>query len=156
MEELTNAAKLFTDPSKGTYGITMRGQRNLAVSVFSGFLASYGATWIKDGKSAIGTPEALAAYQMYGDLMRNYGPPGSLNFSWPQAAALFQQGKPAMWIDTDSLYSQLTDPTKSIVSDKVGYALFPAGPAGAKPYNITSWALVSMKVPARKMSPGNL
>ncbi|HEX2913374.1 MAG TPA: sugar ABC transporter substrate-binding protein [Chloroflexia bacterium] len=141
MDELMAAAKKLTDPSKGQYGIVMRGQRSPAVTQFSSFLYSYGGTWIKDGKSAIGSPEALQAYKTYGDLLRQYGPQGTLNMSWPQAVAIFQQGKAAMWIDADSLYTNVLDKTKSTVADKVGYAQFPAGPAGSKPYNITSWAL---------------
>jgi multiple sugar transport system substrate-binding protein len=141
LEELTAAAKKLTDPSKQQYGIVMRGQRAAAVTQFSSFLYSEGGDWVKDGKSAIDTPEALSAYKIYGDLLKNYGPQGTLNMSWPQAVALFQQGKVAMWIDADSLYTNVLDPSKSTVADKVGYAQFPAGKAGSKPYNVTSWAL---------------
>lgn len=142
LEELTEAAKKLTDPAKGQYGLVMRGQRSPAVTQFSSFLYSSGGTWTtSDGKSALGTPEALSAYKLYGDLLKNYGPQGTLNMSWPQAVAIFQQGKAAMWIDADSLYTNVLDPAKSIIADKVGYAQFPAGKAGSKPYNITSWAL---------------
>jgi multiple sugar transport system substrate-binding protein len=140
-DELVNAAKKLHDPSKNMYGIVMRGQRSAAVTQFSSFLYSQGGDWVKDGKSAVGSPQAIAAYKLYGDLLRNYGPPGTLNMSWPQAVALFQQGKVGMWIDADSLYTNLLDPSKSTVVDKVGYAQFPAGPGGSKPYNVTSWAL---------------
>lgn len=141
LDELQSAAEKLTDPTTGTYGIVMRGQRSAAVTQFSSFLYSFGGAWIKDGKSAIGSPEALAAYQFYGNLLNKYGPPGTLNMSWPQAVAIFQQGKAAMWIDADSLYTNVIDPTKSTVADKVGFAAFPAGPKGANPYNVTSWAL---------------
>jgi len=141
LDDLTAAAKKLTDTSKGQYGIVMRGQRSPAVTQFSSFLYSEGGDWTKDGKSAINTPQAIAAYKLYGDLLKNYGPQGTLNMSWPQAVAIFQQGKAAMWIDADSLYTNVLDPTKSTVADKVGYAQFPAGSAGSKPYNVTSWAL---------------
>ncbi len=141
MDELMADAKALTDSANGVYGIVMRGQRSPAVTQFSSFLYSFGGMWIKDGKSAINAPEAVAAYKFYGDLLRNYGPQGTLNMSWPQAVAIFQQGKAAMWIDADSLYANATDPTKSTVATQVGFAAFPAGPAGSKPYNITSWAL---------------
>jgi multiple sugar transport system substrate-binding protein len=38
-------------------------------------------------------------------------------------------------------YAQVIDPKASTVADKIGFAAFPAGPAGAKPYNVTSWAI---------------
>ena len=61
--------------------------------------------------------------------------------SWPEAMAIFTQGQAAFYTEADSLYKNATDPAKSKVSDTVGFAVFPAGPAGSKPYNIPSWAL---------------
>ena len=61
--------------------------------------------------------------------------------SWPEAMAIFTQGKAAFYTEANSLYKNATDPAKSKVSDTVGFAPFPAGPAGSKPYNIPSWAL---------------
>lgn len=141
LDELVAAAKKLNNPDKGVYGFVARGQRSPAVTQLSSFLYSYGGDFAKDGKATINTPEAIKAYQTYGDLLRLYGPPGTLNMAWPQAFAIFQQGKAVFLTDADSLYTNLTDPKKSTVSDKVGFALFPAGTAGSKPYNITSWAL---------------
>ncbi len=141
LDEMMAAAEKLNDPNNGMYGFVARGQQNPAVTQFSGFLYAYGGDWIKDGKSAIGTPEAVQAYKYYGDLLRKYGAPGVLNMNWPQAIAIFGQGKAAMYTDADSLYPNLLDKTKSVVTDKVGYAMFPAGPAGSHPYNVTSWAL---------------
>jgi multiple sugar transport system substrate-binding protein len=54
---------------------------------------------------------------------------------------VFSQGKAAFYTDANSIYKNAIDPDKSTIGDKVGYALFPGGKAGSKPYNITSWAL---------------
>lgn len=141
MEELEAAAKALHDPSGGVYGIVMRGQGNPAVTQFSSFLYSMGGDFLQDGKAAIATPEAIKAFTLYGKLLREYGPPGVLNMSWPQAAALFAQGKAAMWLDANSLYNNVTDPKKSTVADKVGFAQFPAGDKGSLPYSVTSWGI---------------
>lgn len=142
LEELEAAAAALNDPANGIAGIVMRGQRAAAVTQFSSFLYSFGGDWVKeDGSSALDTPEARAAYEYYGRLLREYGPQGTTNMSWPQAVAILQQGKAAMWIDADSLFLNATDPTRSSVAAEIGFAPFPAGPAGAQPYNITSWAL---------------
>ena len=61
--------------------------------------------------------------------------------SWPEAMAIFTQGKAAFYTEADSLYKNATDPAKSKVADTVGFAALPAGPAGSKPYNIPSWGL---------------
>ena len=142
LDELKAAAEALHDPDNGMYGIVLRGQRSAAVTQFSSFLYSFGGEWIdEEGNSAVGSPEAVTAYQFYGDLLRNYGPPGTLNMSWPQAIAVFQQGQAAMYLDADILYPNVLDPDASLVVDKVGFAPFPEGPAGRHPYSVTSWAL---------------
>ena len=141
LDELVAAAKKLNDPSKKLYGFVARGKLSPSVTQFSSFLYSNGGDFSKDGKATLNSPEAVKTYQMYGDLQRLYGPPGTLNMSWPEAFAVFQQGQAAFLTDADSLYTNLTDPKKSTVSDKVGFAPFPAGSAGSKPYNISSWAL---------------
>jgi multiple sugar transport system substrate-binding protein len=61
--------------------------------------------------------------------------------SWPQAVAVFAQGKAALYTDADSLYSNLLDPSKSRVASKTGVAPFPSGPKGFDPYSVCSWGL---------------
>jgi multiple sugar transport system substrate-binding protein len=93
-----------------------------------------GGTWLdKDGKPAINSPEAVQAFDLYGRLLRNYGPPGAVNYHWYECVSLFVQGRAAMYTDVNARLFQFEDPTKSQVVGKVGYTLFPAGPAGRKP-----------------------
>ncbi|GAB4575384.1 MAG: sugar ABC transporter substrate-binding protein [Anaerolineae bacterium] len=142
LEELEAAAEALNDPDNGVYGVAMRGQRAAAVTQFSSFLYSFGGQWIdEEGNSAINSPEALQAYDFYGSLLRNYGPPGAINMHWPQAIAVFAQGNAAMYLDADILYTNVVDPDSSLVADKVGFAPFPEGPAGRRPYSVTSWAI---------------
>lgn len=141
MEELEAAAAALHDPANNMYGIVMRGQGNPAVTQFSSFLYSFGGDFLVDGKFAMDTPEAVKAFEFYGKLLGKYGPPGVLNMHWPQAAGIMAQGQAAMWVDANSLYLNVVDPEKSQVGDKIGYAPFPAGPAGAKPYSVTSWGI---------------
>lgn len=141
LDEFAAAVKQLTDPSKGIYGIVGRGQRSAAVSVFSPFLYSMGGDWNDGSTATLNTPAALAAYKLYGGLLNQYGPPGTTNMGWPEAVAIFQQGKAAFMVDADSIYTNLTDPEKSSVADKVGFAVFPAGEAGRKTFSVASWAL---------------
>lgn len=143
IQELYDTVGKLTDKKKDIYGIALRGQRSPLITQFSSFLFSYGGDFFdsKTRKATINTPEALAAIAMYGNLIRNYGPEGALNMSWPQAAAIFAQGKAAFWIDASSLYKNVMDPEKSAVAAQTGVAPFPAGPKGAKMYNISQWAL---------------
>lgn len=142
LDELKAAAAALTDRDNEIYGFVARGQRSPLVTQFSSFLYSMGGDWFDENRQAtINTPEALAAIDLYGTLLREYGPPGVLNMSWPQAVAIFAQGNAALYTDASSIYSNMLDPEKSAVADKTGVAVFPAGPAGSVMYNVTSWGL---------------
>ncbi|TYR64076.1 ABC transporter substrate-binding protein [Streptomyces parvus] len=141
LEALMEGARELTRRKDGFYGYVGRGQRSGAVSQWSSFLYSYGGDFVVDGKSGIGSAEAVAAYEYYGRLLAGSGPPGATNMSLEQAMPIFAQGKAAFFVDADAIYSSFLDPKVSRVRETVGFAPFPAGPAGAKPHNIPSWSL---------------
>jgi multiple sugar transport system substrate-binding protein len=135
--ELEETAKKLHNTEEGgqkVVGIVMRGKMAAATSQWAPYLLGMGGTWLgKDGKPAVNSPEAVQAFDLYGRLLRNYGPPGAVNYHWYECVSLFVQGKAAMYTDVNSRLFQLEDPAKSQVVGKIGYALFPAGPAGRKP-----------------------
>jgi multiple sugar transport system substrate-binding protein len=143
LDELRAAADKLTDKKAGRFGFVARGQRSPAVTQFSSFLYSHGGDWFNQEtrKATLDTPEAIAAFKFYGDMLRSFGPPGVLNMSWPQAVAVFAQGNAALYTDANSIFQNMLDPAKSHVADKTGVAPFPAGPKGAQMYSVTSWGL---------------
>ena len=143
MDELQKDAKTIAAANPGTAGFVARTGKSAAVTQFSSFLYSFGGDFTDaSGKSAVGSDAAKKAYSFYGGLIKDSGPKNvSTDMSWPEAMAIFTQGKAAFYTEADSLYKNATDPAKSKVSDTVGFAQLPAGPAGSKPYNIPSWGL---------------
>lgn len=143
LDELEAAAKAVKAANPDVAGFVARTSKSPAVTQFSSFLYSMGGDWVDaSGKAAVNSDAAKKAYALYGRLIKNYGPANvSTDMSWPEAMAIFTQGKAAFYTEADSLYKNATDPAKSKVADTVGFAVFPAGPAGSKPYNIPSWAL---------------
>lgn len=138
--EMATKAKAQT----GQAGFVARTGRSAAVTQFSSYLYSYGGDFhSEDGKTAtVNTPEAKQAYEMYAKLIRETGPQNvSTDMSWPEAMAIFTQGNAAFYTEADVLYTNATDKTKSKVADNVGFAPFPKGPAGRRPFNIPSWGL---------------
>jgi multiple sugar transport system substrate-binding protein len=137
LDELDAAAAALNDPDNGFYGIAMRGSKVPLVTQFSSFLYSYGGDFQdEDGNATVDTPEAKEAYATYGNLLKNYGPPGATNMGWPEASAIFAQGNAAFYLDADSQAYTFLDPASSAVVDTVAYGAFPAGPAGSHPYSI--------------------
>lgn len=142
LEELDAAAAKIHELHPEVAGYVGRTGKSAAVTQFSAFLFSFGGQFIEDGESAIASDEAREAYKYYGDLIRNHTD-ATINpeMSWPEAFAVFQQGQAAFIADADSLYKNMTDPSQSTVSEQVGFAPFPEGPDGSKPYNVAAWAL---------------
>ncbi len=127
-EELRAAAQAIQEGSNGdVVGITLRGEQGIQnVYVWSGFLWGFGGQWLDEsGKSAIGSPEAVASLEYFGDLLKDYGPPGVANFGWQENRLLFQQGKAGMTIDATVNGAFAEDPSESDIVGKVGYAPVP-------------------------------
>lgn len=125
-------------------GFVARTGRSAAVTQFSSYLYSYGGDFhnAEGTQATVDTAEAKAAYDMYSKLIRETGPANvSTDMSWPEAMAIFTQGNAAFYTEADVLYTNATDPSKSAVADNVGFAPFPSGPGGRKPFNIPSWGL---------------
>jgi len=143
LDELRAQAEQVSRANPGVAGFVARTGKSTAVTQFSSFLYSMGGDFTtEDGKSAVGSDAAKKAYAFYGGLINKSGPPNvSTDMSWPEAMAIFTQGKAVFYTEADSLYKNATDPAKSKVADSVGFTTFPAGPAGSKPYNIPSWGL---------------
>ena len=136
MEELEAAAEYFNDPDTGFFGFVSRGQRSPAVTQFSSYLYSFGGNFNVDGKATLNTPEAIEAFTFYGNMLRKYGPPGVLNMSWPQALAIFAQGRlPCMSMHRILLQYARSD--QSEVGELVGLPSF-SRCAGSRPYSIVS------------------
>ena len=134
MAELLADAALLNDGR--TAGFAMRGKAANATSQIVNFLMSFGGTWLNDdGTSALNSYQSKQALAFYADLLRNYGPPGETNMSWPEVTSLFAQGQAAMIFDANVFRSIMEDPEQAIdvVRNNVGYSTLPEGPAGLKP-----------------------
>ena len=151
LDELEAAAKALngkpmTDDGQPGFGIVARGKRAAATSMFAGMLYAMGGTWLTPNREpAINSEEAIKAIDLWGRLLRLYGPPGSENNHWYEASSIFSQGKAAMYTDANSLFPVIEDPQKSKVVGKVGYALFPRGPKGQYGSTVAVWGLAMPK-----------
>ncbi|MCB2166583.1 MAG: sugar ABC transporter substrate-binding protein [Deltaproteobacteria bacterium] len=144
MQELEEAAKFFNGKEvdgKKMVGITLRGKGAAATSQWVDFLYSFGGSWTNaEGKSNLASPESIAAFKFYGDLLRNYGPKGGTMLHWSESTSIFMEGKAAMIFDANVFKSLYENPKESKVAGKVGYTTIPAGPAGKVPH-VSNWSL---------------
>lgn len=138
LDQLRNAARMIKAKSHGKYFTSTRGEAVDLVFLYSTFLHNMGLKWTDAaGKPNFTNPVAAKAIDLYASLARDYGPPGIVNNTYIQNAALMAQGKAAMTLESTSSLSAITD---SQLADKIGIANMPAGPAGSHP-SVLSWNL---------------
>ncbi len=133
-DELEQAAQALTNKGQNVFGISSRGKRAAAVSMFCTYLHGLGGTWLDDkGEPALNSPEAVGAFEYYGRLLRESGPPGSSNYHFYEVNDIFMQERAAMVTDAIAFRSFYEDKEKSKVAGKVGYNPIMKGPAGQFP-----------------------
>ncbi len=142
--DLAAAAKALHKKEEGLSGIVYRGRGRDAVSIYASFLAGMGGRWFdKNGQPLLDTPEAIEAFKLYGRLLADYGPLGGTNIARLDGQNLFTSGRAAMWLEATDGVPEMIDPSKVPISDKIGYAMFPAGKAGSKPMAYSSYLAIS-------------
>jgi multiple sugar transport system substrate-binding protein len=140
MDEMEEAAKKIHSPAKEIYGFATRGSSYLNTSPMTSVFFSMGGEWLTpDGKASLNSPEAIAALDWYGRMLRLYGPPSPETLDYARASDLFANGKVAFHTDSPSFIGTFIDPTKSKVVGKFDVVKWPAGPAGSVSY-IGGWA----------------
>ncbi|MDI6725464.1 MAG: sugar ABC transporter substrate-binding protein [Smithellaceae bacterium] len=145
MEELEQAAKFFHGKEvdgRKMVGITLRGKGAAATSQWVGFLYTFGGSWTTPAwKSNIASPQSIAAFKFYGDLLRNYGPPGGAMLHWAESTSAFMEGRAAMIYDANVFKSLYENPKESKVAGKVGYTTLPAAADGKRLPHVSNWSL---------------
>lgn len=134
---LTAAQKIKAcDPSITPF--VSRGLRDAVAYTFSNFLHNMGGTYMKDGKSDLCSPPDLAALTLYGTLLKDYGPPGVVNYSFYQIDALYRDGRAAMAFEAQNeLANMIGDGARQ---KDTGIEVLPPGPGGSVPTAI-GWGL---------------
>jgi len=116
----------------GIPGMVMRGSGAPATSQFAPVLHEFGGRWQDaDGKPQVNTPEAVAAFEWWGRILRESGNPNASTFGFPETVNEFLTGNAAFVLEGAVASPQdLNDPAKSSVVGKVGYMVLPNGPGG--------------------------
>ena len=129
LDETIAAAEALHDPGNGVYGFVARGLKNANVPVWTCFMQGWEVPPVDDqGQLHTTDDAAIAAAEIYKELLASYAPPGVTGFNWNECQTTFGQGTAAMWFDGIGFATPLEDPAKSKVVGKVGYGLQPAGP----------------------------
>lgn len=131
------AAKLKTCDASITPFVS-RGLKPAAPFTFSVFVHNMGGTYMKDRKSQLCSKEDQSALDLYGKLLRDFGPPGVVNYSFPQISSLYREGRAAMAFESSNELHNVVEGGARLKD--TGVALLPPGPAGSKP-TVIGWTI---------------
>ncbi|MBF6593985.1 MAG: sugar ABC transporter substrate-binding protein [Thermaceae bacterium] len=142
--QATSWAKQLTDPSKGTYGICLRGLPGWGenMAFLTTLINTYGGRWFDEKwNPQVNSPEWKKAIAQYVELVTKYGPPGVTGNGFTENLTLTSDGKCAMWIDATVAAGFLENPKTSKVAGKMGYAKSPVAVTPNGSHWLWSWAL---------------
>lgn len=131
-DELLDIAKQFNEAGE-VNGVSFRAVKGWQFTyTYSIFIFPFGGVMIDPatGDVAINSPENAAALDFMRAL-KQYAPVGIESFSFPESFQSMQNGDVAMLIEATAAGPEMEDPSKSSVAGNLGYAVLPAGPAGA-------------------------
>ena len=152
MDDLEAAAKKLK--SGDVFGITLRGKQAAAVGTWAPFMLNMDGSWLDaNGKPAISAPNTVASIELYGRLLREAGPPGTINMNWTECQNLWLQGKAALFSDSSAFVGNFEDPKQSKVVNEVGYALLPVGKNGKQQPGLNGWVM-AMNPKSKNKEPG--
>jgi multiple sugar transport system substrate-binding protein len=112
---------------------------------FISFLQSFGGNVFRnppdDLMPVLDTPEAIAAADYYGSLLRSYGPDGVLSYVYDQVVQMLKQGK-ALYSTNNEMFLVQMAGKDSKVAETCGFSVFPTGPKGWFPQVAThGWGI---------------
>lgn len=139
-DEWADAAKKMT--VNGEYGVVQRGSRDYSMmyGYAPGFFAYSERDLDENGKPVYNCPECAKYTQLYGDTLRQYGPPGQTQIGWDMVVANMATGTTGCTIDDMAFADTYENPEKSKVAGQMIYANPPAGPTGKIRIPVWYWA----------------
>ncbi|MBN9003900.1 MAG: sugar ABC transporter substrate-binding protein [Rhizobiales bacterium] len=138
IKDVQAAAKKLKACDSSITPFVSRGLKPAVAYTFSNMLHNIGGSYMANGKSNLCSPKGKEALETYSGLLRDYGPPGVVNYSFPQISALYRSGRSALSFESSNELRTVMDGGARLKD--TGLAPFPAGEAGQVPTAI-GWGL---------------
>jgi multiple sugar transport system substrate-binding protein len=138
IKDVEAAAKKLKACDPSITPFVSRGLKPAVAYTFSNMLHNIGGSYMANGKSNLCSSKGKEALETYSGLLRDYGPPGVVNYSFPQISALYRSGRSAMSFESSNELRTVMDGGERLKD--TGLAPFPAGEGGQVPTAI-GWGL---------------
>lgn len=126
-----------------------RGLKSAAPYTFSVFLHNLGGQYLASGKSNLSSKAGVEALRYYSALLKDYGPPGVVNYTFYQISSLYREGKAAMAFEATNEMGSMMEGGARL--NDTGLLLLPAGPGGSHP-TVIGWGL-SLSAYSKRQGP---
>jgi multiple sugar transport system substrate-binding protein len=147
-QEMYEAGKQLTDPSKNRYGFSFRGGPG-SNSTSDALIMSYNQAninledplFLKSGGTIFSTPEAQAAMELYVNIYKETSPKDSVNWGFAEQVQAFTSGVTAILLQDPDVIQTVQD---SMEASTWATAPLPAGPTGKALVSTgaAGWAMV--------------
>jgi multiple sugar transport system substrate-binding protein len=138
LAELEATAAKLKACEPGVTPFVSRGLKPAVPFTYSVFLHNMGGQYIRDNKSQLCSKEGQASLDLYARLLKNYGPPGVVNYSFYQISSLFKEGRAAMAFESSNELRNVME--GGARAKDTGIAVLPPGPAGSRP-TVIGWTM---------------
>lgn len=138
LPELDGVAAKLKACEPGITPFVSRGLKPALPFTYSVFLHNMGGTYMKGGKSQLCSKEGQASLSLYSKMLKDYGPPGVVNYSFYQISGLYKEGKAAMAFESSNELRSVMDGGARLKD--TGIAVLPAGPGGSHP-TVIGWTM---------------
>jgi multiple sugar transport system substrate-binding protein len=115
-----------------------RGLKPAVAYTFSNMLHNIGGSYIANGKSDLCSAKGKEALDTYSRLLRDFGPPGVVNYSFYQISALYRSGRAAMAFESSNELRTVMEGGERLKDTAL--IPLPAGEAGQVPTAI-GWGM---------------
>jgi len=138
LTELPGIAAKLKICEPGVTSFVSRGLKPALPFTYSVFLHNMGGQYMKDGKSQLCSKEGQASIDLYAGLLKDFGPPGVVNYTFYQITSLYRDGKAAMAFESSNELPSVMNGGARLKD--TGVAVLPAGPGGSHPTAI-GWTM---------------
>ncbi len=116
-----------------------RGLKPALPFTFSVFLHNMGGEYVVGGKSNLAHPTTKKAMAYYANLLRDYGPPGSVNNTFYQTSALYRDGRVAMDFEATNEFNSIMEGGARL--NDTGIMLLPPAKNGQNKPTVIGWGV---------------
>lgn len=139
LDELRAAVAKVKSAKPDMIPFASRGLAPALPYTFSNFLHNFGGTYVNAaGKSNLSSPEGIKAINFYAELLRDFGPPGVINYSYPQLTAVNTNGQTVFNFQSSNEFAKVMETPERL--DDTNIIALPAGPSGSVPV-VIGWQL---------------